>query len=194
MFSGIFLNDDGLFTAMDFRMNDKEATCFGKLEHSNSPIAAQLLTAISVMNAVDDLTYRKTVLGSSVGQQFRHILDIVDRLLEGVTVGKIDFSNRRRDKRVEKNREFAIERFKGTLGRVAQLSNISLNTMVAVRSEADRAVWLVSSLGREVDYVTSHSIHHYALIAAKLAVLGINCEESFGIAPSTLEYRERLAA
>jgi hypothetical protein len=146
------------------------------------------------MSAVDDLTFRKTVSGSSVGQQFRHVLDVVDRLSKGIRVGRVDYSNRRRDERVEKDRKFAIERFKEALGSVPELSTISRNTMVSVRSETDPNTWLVSSVGRELDYVTSHSIHHYALIAEKLKGLGIRCDEAFGLAPSTWEYRNRLAA
>jgi hypothetical protein len=36
--------------------------------------------------------------------------------------------------------------------------------------------------------VQSHTIHHFALIAYKLQTLGIEVEEGFGVAPSTLKY------
>lgn len=175
-------------------MKEKEKICYGALERSNAPITVQLRNAISAMYAIDDLTFRKTVSGSSVGQQFRHVLDVVDRLLEGVNAGRIDYSNRQRDTRVEKDRVFAISRFEETLERVLEISNVSQNTMVSVRSETDPTGWFISSVGREVDYVTSHSIHHYALIAEKLAYFGIEYVESFGVAPSTLEYRRGVAA
>jgi hypothetical protein len=194
MFLGIIGVEYGISSAKKFYMREQDKTCAGRLAKPNSSISIQLENAISVMNAIDDLTFRRVVSGSSVGQQFRHVLDVVNRLLEGAKIGRIDFSNRRRDTRVETDREFAIAQFEHALFRGNGLSNISGNTMVSVRSEVDPAVWLVSSLGREVEYVTSHSIHHYALIAEKLATLGIRVADSFGVAPSTLEYRERLAA
>jgi hypothetical protein len=175
-------------------MQEKDKTCFVKMDPSNSAIATQLHHAISVMSAIDDLTFRKQISGSSVGEQFRHVLDYVDKLLEGAKVGKIDFSNRRRDSRVEKDRAFAIEQFENALDRVKAFSNSSTHKMVSVRSDTDPGAWFVSSLGREIDYVTSHSVHHYALLAEKLNALGISCAETFGVAPSTMKYRESLAA
>ena len=175
-------------------MHEKDRTCFGRIDHLNSTIKTQLLHAIAVMKEIDDLTFRKDISGSSVGAQFRHVLDFVDRLLQGVKVGRIDFANRQRDARVEKDRAFAISQFEIAIDRVSELSNASRSMMVSVRSETDPGNWFVSSVGREVDYVTSHSVHHFALIAQKLSSCGINCSDSFGVAQSTLDYRQRLAA
>lgn len=175
-------------------MQEKDKACFGRIDHSNSSIKTQLLHAIAVMKAIDDLTFRKDIAGSTVGAQFRHVLDFVDLFLQGVKVGRIDFASRKRDARVEKDRAFAIAQFENAIDRVSELSDASRTMMVSVRSETDPRNWFVSSVGREVDYVTSHTVHHFALIAQKLSSCGINCANSFGLAQSTLDYRQRLAA
>jgi hypothetical protein len=69
-----------------------------------------------------------------------------------------------------------------------------LEAEVLVRSEIDPDVWHSSSVGRELEYVLSHTVHHHALIAEKLAAIGVYIERHFGVAPSTLEYWKALRA
>ncbi len=47
-----------------------------------------------------------------------------------------------------------------------------------------------TSLGRELAFVMSHTIHHNALIGVIAKLLGIDVPERFGYAPSTLAYLE----
>ena len=61
-----------------------------------------------------------------------------------------------------------------------------------VCAEIDIAISHSSSLGRELEFVISHTIHHHALIKERLQHLGIEFDETFGVAPSTLEYRNGL--
>jgi uncharacterized damage-inducible protein DinB len=48
-------------------------------------------------------------------------------------------------------------------------------------------------VGRELQFLASHTLHHYALIAALLRLQGVEPGEEFGVAPGTLEHRRRLA-
>jgi hypothetical protein len=47
---------------------------------------------------------------------------------------------------------------------------------------------MISSTGRELQTLSSHTIHHFALIAMTLRVLGHKVDRDFGMAPSTLRY------
>ena len=49
-------------------------------------------------------------------------------------------------------------------------------------------VWLVSSIGRELQALSSHTIHHFALIAITLRLHGVEVSPDFGMSPSTLTY------
>ncbi|MDH3494762.1 MAG: hypothetical protein OEM82_14505, partial [Acidobacteriota bacterium] len=57
-------------------------------------------------------------------------------------------------------------------------------------SEIDDNLWLPTSLARELEFLHSHTVHHYALIAAKLGSMNIEVPFEFGVAPSTLKYWE----
>ena len=54
--------------------------------------------------------------------------------------------------------------------------------------------FLTSSPARELQVLSSHTIHHFALIAMTLTALGVPIDPDFGVAPSTLRYRERVEA
>ena len=44
--------------------------------------------------------------------------------------------------------------------------------------------------GRELLFLISHTVHHFALIAFMLRSFGIEPGDKFGVAPSTLRYRQ----
>jgi hypothetical protein len=45
-----------------------------------------------------------------------------------------------------------------------------------------------SSISRELQVLSSHTIHHFALIAMTLRMHGVELDAEFGMAPSTLRY------
>src|SRR5262249_17850022 len=48
-----------------------------------------------------------------------------------------------------------------------------------------------STLGRELAFVVSHTIHHGAIIASTVRMLGGEVPRHFGVAPSTIAWLER---
>ena len=141
---------------------------------------------------------------STVGAHVRHVLDACDSLLEapvwaGSTEscepGRINYDDRIRDASVERDPQRAGERVARTLTRLTDLRGRDLERRLLVRADAPKDLppqsgWRQSSLGRELSYVLSHTIHHYALIAMILRFRGIDPGASFGVAPSTLRYWE----
>ena len=177
---------------------DLEPICGGRGEHQLSGLRNlkdELLKGIDMIATVDDLSFRRVANGTgSVGGQFRHNLDFVNSLLNGIDDGHIDYNKRERDPRVEENREFAIECFRKAINRLSNLSPRLFSKSALVRSELDQALWLPSGFAREAEFVHSHTVHHHALIAEKLAGYGLAVTENFGVAPSTLEYWKKKAA
>jgi hypothetical protein len=54
--------------------------------------------------------------------------------------------------------------------------------------------FLMSSVGRELQTLSSHTIHHFALIGMTLLAHGVAVDPDFGMAPSTLRYKQSMKA
>jgi hypothetical protein len=48
--------------------------------------------------------------------------------------------------------------------------------------------FMESSLSRELQVLSSHTVHHFALIAVTLRAHGVQMDPDFGMAPSTLRH------
>lgn len=151
--------------------------------------AEEFVRAIRLIEKLDDDVYTKTTtFAGSIGAHFRHNFDFANIFLSGLENGKIDYSNRERDERIEQNRSYAIERIEAIIRQLKDLSPDVLETNVAVSSEIDETLCHLSSVSRELEFLHSHTVHHHALVVEKLKVLGIEVSPDFGVAPSTLKY------
>jgi len=145
----------------------------------------------------DDL-FTRSVGGrfrGGVGSQFRHCIDFYDCLLYGLENGDlVDYTARSRENRLETEPAAAAERLEQIAERLAALDASSLDRLLKVRSEQPVSgipEWCGSTLHRELQFLVSHTVHHYALIVALLGRLGYELEPeyaNFGIAPSTLAH------
>lgn len=137
-----------------------------------------------------------------VGAHFRHCLDFYRCFLDGVNNGKIDYCARRRETRVEVDREHAIRAFEQVMRELQALDSETLAAAVEVRVErsdegvlddASDAATCGSSVMRELQFMVSHTVHHYAIIKLHLTLQGHDGAglEAFGVAPSTRSYWQR---
>jgi len=61
---------------------------------------------------------------------------------------------------------------------------------MAASQDADTDAPLsTSTLCRELEYLQTHTVHHYALIAMILRLQSVEPNANFGVAPSTLQHR-----
>lgn len=135
---------------------------------------------------------------SSLGQHLRHTLEHVEALLNGLPSGCINYDSRKRDETIERQPELAADRcrqLKLTLERAAKIhSPEAVITVKASSSTCNDAECRKSSFGRELQFLVSHTVHHFAIIAGICHGLEIRTSDDFGIAPSTLKYRAQTAA
>jgi hypothetical protein len=168
-----------------FSKNEKNellASCVAVLRQG-----AQLLAEI------DDETYMFSETGATgrIGAHFRHCLDFYKSFLTGAKIGKIDYADRTRDAEIEQNRRHAIACFDLIAAQLESFPAKNFNQPLMVKAEDSLAeIWFPSSLARELEFVRSHAVHHFALIAFKLALRGVKVGEDFGVAPSTLRFWE----
>ncbi len=160
-------------------------------------VARQLLAVLQqglrLVEGLDPELYAKSpvpLAASSVGAHVRHVLDVARAFLQGLPEGRIDYDRREREPELELDPRQAALRLREFSCRIAEPGSARADDALWVRSDCvgESAAWSRSSVGRELTYVLSHAIHHYALIAMILASYGCEVEEGFGVAPSTLLY------
>ena len=128
-----------------------------------------------------------------VGKHFRHIIDFYSGFLS-VADNLIDYEKRERDPLLETDRERAEQRLAAIIvafetGSVcAGTHKTGVSVTSSESSSYSRAECTASTIGRELQFLISHTIHHYAIIALMLRVSGIKVPEDFGVAPSTLRH------
>ncbi len=138
------------------------------------------------------------VISSSIGAHLRHIIDHYDAfaapaLEPGSNCPRIDYVSRPRDPNLEQSLPHA--------GAALDRITIALTTLTTSPDWADRPCRvcvatnptepdLDSTLGRELAFVTSHAVHHLALISMISRYFAIPFPENLGIAPSTQAYRK----
>jgi uncharacterized damage-inducible protein DinB len=155
-----------------------------------------LRQGLELIEQIDDELYSQAFepfFYRGVGSHFRHLLDFYSCFLSGFEPGEIDYDTRERDEIVEKDRLAAIARMRTIINFLEELPAACDKRPVRVRMEDTRAgldspPWSSSSIRRELQFLLSHTVHHYALIALMLRLRGVEAREGFGVAPSTLAH------
>jgi hypothetical protein len=127
----------------------------------------------------------------------RHILDHYQCFIGGFPCS-IDYDSRTRDVRIEAERGYALEVIMTLIDGLEKLPETDPGALEIRCNEGDDAPDISlrsqSSAVRELQYLSSHTIHHYAIIAMILKILGISTPYEFGVAPSTISYEKRQAS
>lgn len=128
----------------------------------------------------------------SIGAHIRHDLDLVECFLNGLGEGRIDYAARERDSSVERDPARAAARTRSLVVRLRSIEGRE-SEPVLIRSEVDPGILHTSTVGRELEFLYSHTVHHHALIGERLKQLGLTADTEFGVAPSTLRFWKRRA-
>lgn len=147
---------------------------------------------VRLLELIDDKTYSKTSGLSprgSIGAHLRHCLDFYNIFLSGLESGRIDYNSRQRESRIETDRRHAIHQIHHLIARLRETIHIFRIAPILIATEdGSSREWCGSSVVRELEFLRSHTIHHYSLMAILLRFEGIEPGEEFGVAPSTLLY------
>jgi len=127
---------------------------------------------------------------ATIGEHTRHIIEMFQCLNNQYENGVINYDSRTRDNLIQTNSVFASECITAILNQIKK-PNINLQLQQIV---ADEELLIESNYHRELLYNLEHCIHHQALI--KVAILqntAIAVGENFGVAYSTIKYRNQCA-
>jgi len=153
---------------------------------------ATLEQALRVLSELSDGAYRSVsrAAGGTIGAHLRHIADHIDALRYGCNSGVVDYDRRTRGGPIEHSCEAGKAYLRQAQQWLKSLPEQQLQTPLRVRSDMGlgepRLVEHSSHLGRELMFVFSHAVHHYALIDIIARDLGHRLPAEFGVAPATL--------
>lgn len=128
-----------------------------------------------------------------VGPQLRHVIDYYRCFLRDVRSGRVDYDRRERDPESETCSVTAAERVRGLIDELQALEGVRLPETLEVKADRDpllpeREQWARSSVRRELMFLASHTVHHFAIVAITLAGHDVPVGGGFGVAPSTLRH------
>lgn len=153
----------------------------------------ELITLADKLNPSQYTQALSYLSGSSIGQHFRHIIEIYQSLIYGLKHDEINYDERARNSQLETDLELA----KTSLGEIIlNLNQINGNKIMTLKGDyaCDKSaeINVITSLYREMAYNLEHAIHHQALIRVGLKSLNLEnlIDHTFGVAPSTLRYRQ----
>lgn len=132
-----------------------------------------------------------TNAGSTIGQHIRHILDHYLSLMAG-DQGVVDYDQRHRGSRIETDVTQARVQIADIITWARKLDEVSLVTPVTVVCEVSlcrtERAQVTSTLGRELMFLSSHMVHHQAIVAMIASALSVSVEPGLGLAPATRTY------
>ncbi|KKN01689.1 hypothetical protein LCGC14_1125290 [marine sediment metagenome] len=129
---------------------------------------------------------------SSAGAHMRHIIDHYQSLMLGFSSQKVDYDCRLRGGDIESSPKAAINKIAEIASWIEQLSSDDFNTPLLLSSEVSikskNVQTVTTSLARELIFVGSHAVHHYAMISQITFAQKASFDQSFGLAPSTATF------
>lgn len=150
-----------------------------------------------LIRLLNDETYARPTSdrprAAGVGPHFRHCLDFYRCFLRDLRGGRIDYDARDRKPELETDVPAALAEIEGIMTELASIRDEEGQRVVEVHhdemvGEESATSWQRSTVARELRFLASHTVHHYALIAHLARQQGTEPGEEFGVAPATLEF------
>ena len=152
---------------------------------------------MGLLEAIDDGAYgagSEACFDSTPGGHMRHILEHYGNFLHGLDEGLVDYDRRDRGSAVETCRKAALDL---ALDLVNGLANVSAESfedpLLIILDNGGSPRQSRSNVERELQFLLSHTVHHFALVRTILWIHGQRqFPDNFGIAPSTLRYQQSI--
>jgi uncharacterized damage-inducible protein DinB len=133
----------------------------------------------------------KSLSGNNIGQHVRHIIEMFQCLERGYQTGEVDYEKRKRDKQIETDKMVALDLLLAIIQQITK-ENKPLSLLTYYDELLAGPEKINTNYFREIAYNLEHTIHHMALIRVGLREIGsIHVDDSYGVASSTLKYRQK---
>ncbi|MBK9211741.1 MAG: DinB family protein [Saprospiraceae bacterium] len=151
-------------------------------------VCCELVELTEMISEEDYSMVRKELQGASVGQHYRHVIEMLECLERGYDLGEINYDKRPRNRAMEEKPELARK--------IIELLSTQLTKsdkdLVLKYEMNGLEISIQTTFFRELIYNIDHCIHHQAIIKhVVLEALKIKLPSDFGIAYSTKIYKEK---
>jgi hypothetical protein len=146
---------------------------------------------VDLLNQLSQKQYSNSCFelsNATIGEHTRHIIEMFQCLENQYDLGIVNYDNRARNVRIQTDTTFAIENIV-LIQQNLDKKNKNIELLQVIDGEEIR---IGSNYFRELLYNLEHCIHHQALI--KVAILrceNVTIDSDFGVARSTIEYRNQ---
>lgn len=153
-------------------------------------VLMQLIDTLNYLNYDEYVQPLPMLSDSSIGQHTRHIIELFQQLNSGYKTSVVDYDNRKRNLQIQTDIGYALECMAQIIS-CLEKENKQLHLSTVNNNNETK---IESNYYRELMYNVEHCIHHQAIIKIALIILGKeNLDSNFGVAKSTLLYRQQCA-
>ena len=147
---------------------------------------------IDLLNQLTDQVYTtpcRELSNATIGEHTRHCIELFQCLLSQYELGVINYDKRQRDLAIQSQTEVAKT---ALLSLLDQLDKPNIDLVLEQDYDGNR-IQLTTTYQRELLYNLDHCVHHQALIKVALLSSSVQVDPNFGVARSTIAYREQCA-
>ena len=163
---------------------------------------ALLMQAVGMVDRLLAEAHADFVYAQAVGPHVRHIVEHYQALLDAIANSTwcVDYDARSRDQRMQSEpamTQAALRALTHKIAALAEDQSLTLDTPLCTRLKAGASgeleLQVMTSLGRELLFLASHTVHHYALIGHYCRASGVDMGHDFGKAPATIGFEKAQA-
>jgi len=156
-------------------------------------VFVQLSETLKQLSNEEYCMQSKALSNATIGQHVRHIIELYQCLETGYAIGLVNYEKRKRDYRIETEKQVALHLL-AELYEKLEKPNKEIVLEAEDYCDTVETVSVPSNYYRELVYNLEHTIHHMALIRVGVnEVSMIALPEEFGVAYSTIKYRQQCA-
>ena len=147
---------------------------------------------IDLLNQLTDQVYTtpcRELSNATIGEHTRHCIELFQCLLSQYELGVINYDKRQRDLAIQSQTEVAKT---ALLSLLDQLDKPNIDLVLEQDYDGNR-IQITTTYQRELLYNLDHCVHHQALIKVALLSSSVQVDPNFGVARSTIAYREQCA-
>lgn len=132
----------------------------------------------------------KPAFHSTIGAHFRHVLEHYRCFLRQYESLQFCYDKRDRDLPLESDVEYAKSTINELIVGLKKISSLAFEKRYSIIDEQSDGP-IETNLQRELLFLQSHTVHHYAIIGAMTRAFGNQTDDEFGVAIATRTHNKK---